>query len=238
MATTAAMILAAALQAATLDTTGLERDLTALAQQFRGRIGACVQTTHQSTCVHAQDRFPLQSVMKLLVAFAVMDAVDTKGWRLDQTVLVRREDLSLYVQPMAKLVGPNGYRTTIGDLVRRAVIESDSAATDILIARLGGPGAVGDAMADHRIVGIRVDRDERHLQTEIVGLSWQPEFVDGDLLDRKIHAVPEARRDRAFTAYQKDVRDTATPAGMAAFLIRLANGELCRGGRPLFCCRR
>jgi beta-lactamase class A len=82
MATTAAMILAAALQAATLDTTGLERDLTALAQQFRGRIGACVQTTHQSTCVHAQDRFPLQSVMKLLVAFGVMDQSTPKagGW--------------------------------------------------------------------------------------------------------------------------------------------------------------
>lgn len=228
------MILAAALQAATLDTTGLQHDLTALAQQFRGRVGACVQTTDQSTCVHGQDRFPLQSVMKLLVAFAVMDAVDTKHWRLDQTVLVRREDLSLYVQPMAKLVGPGGCRTTIGDLVRRAVIESDSAATDILIARLGGPGAVGEAIARHRIAGIRIDRDERHLQTDIVGLSWRPEFVDADLLDRQIPAVPDAQRDRAFAAYHKDPRDTATPAGMAAFLIRLANGELLSNGSTAF----
>lgn len=189
-------------------------------------MGVCVQTTTQSTCVRAQDRFSLQSVMKLLVAFAAMDAIDSGRWRLEDPVVVRKADLSLYVQPIAKLVGPDGYRTTIGDLVRRAVIDSDSAATDVLIARLGGTAAVTASMARHHIEGIRVDRDERDLQTEIVGLTWRPEFVDADLLDREIRQVPEARRDRAFAAYQNDSRDTATPAGMTAFLMRLVSGEL------------
>jgi beta-lactamase class A len=224
--TTAALLLAAALQTPSLNTTELERDLTALAAQFEGRMGVCVRTTTQSTCVRAQDRFSLQSVMKLLVAFAAMDAIDSGRWRLEDPVVVRKADLSLYVQPIAKLVGPDGYRTTIGDLVRRAVIDSDSAATDVLIARLGGTAAVTASMARHHIDGIRVDRDERDLQTEIVGLTWRPEFVDADLLDREIRQVPEARRDRAFAAYQNDPRDTATPAGMTAFLMRLVSGEL------------
>jgi beta-lactamase class A len=220
------LLLVAALQAAPLNTAGLARDLTTLAARFQGRVGVCVQTKKASACVHPQDRFPLQSVMKLMVGFAVLDAVDTKGWHLDDEVLIRKEDLSLYVQPLAKLVGPEGYRTTIGDLVRRAVISSDSAATDVLIARMGGTRAVSDAMRRHDISGVRIDRDERHLQTEIVGLTWRPEYVDADLLERAIRGVPARRRDRAFAAYQQDARDTATPAGMAAFLFRLANGEL------------
>lgn len=164
--------------------------------------------------------------MKLFVAMAVMDRVDRQGWQLEMPVTVRREDLSLYVQPLAKLVTPEGYRTTIGDLVRRAVVDSDSAATDILIARLGGPKAV-QAFLDHNdIRGVRIDRDERHLQTEIAGLTWKPEYVDAALLDRAMESVPEAEQDAAFARYRADVRDTATPKGMTNLLHALASGRL------------
>jgi len=114
----------------------------------------------------------------------------------------------------------------VGDLVRRAIIESDSAATDVLIARLGGPGVVQAVLRKKGIRGIRLDRDERHLQTEIAGITWRPEYVDAGVLDRAIAAVPEADRRRAYERYQVDPRDTATPRGMAAFLFRLAQGEL------------
>ena len=78
----------------------------------------------------------------------------------------------------------------------------------------------------HRLSGVRFDRDERRLQTEIAGIEWRPEFVDGTLLDRAYAAVSDARRDAAFRAYQKDPRDTATPLGMAALLHSLAHGTL------------
>jgi len=32
--------------------------------------------------------------------------------------------------------------------------------------------------------GVRFDRDEKHLQTEILGLEWRPEFVDAATLER------------------------------------------------------
>jgi len=219
-------LLGAPLFAAALDEPGLRRDLTVLAAKMPGRLGACVESEKGSVCIHPRDAFPMQSVMKLLVGFAAMDSIDTAGWRLEEPLLVHRGDLSLFVQPIAKLVGTGGYRTTIGDLVRRAVIDSDSAATDILIARLGGTAAVQRALQRHGITGIRVDRDERHLQTEIMGLKWRPEYVDAALLDREIAAVPAAERSRAFAAYQKDPRDTATPGGMADFLFRMARGRL------------
>jgi beta-lactamase class A len=200
--------------------------LTRLTEKFNGRVGVCVRDSTHESCVNGGQRFPLQSVMKLLVGIAVMDAVEHRGWSLNDGVVVRKEDLSLAVQPLARLVTADGFHTTVDDLVRRAIVDSDSAATDVLVARLGGPGAVQRVLDRRHVTGVRFDRDERHLQTEIAGLEWRSEFVDSTRLDRAYAAVPEARRDAAYRAYQKDPRDTATPAGMAALLWSLANGQL------------
>jgi beta-lactamase class A len=78
------------------------------------------------------------------------------------------------------------------------------------------------------VTDVRFDRDERHLQTEIGGLEWRPEFVDAEALDLAYAAVPEEKRDAAFRAYQKDPRDTATPRGMAKLLQSLAENRLLR----------
>jgi beta-lactamase class A len=202
----------------------LQSELDRLTRGFDGRVGICVQQKSVSACVNRNQRFPLQSVMKLLVGIATLDAVDRRGWTLNEKVIVSKQDLSLAVQPLARLVTGDGFHTTIDDLVRRAIVDSDSAATDVLVARLGGPAAVQAVLDHHHVSGVRFDRDERHLQTEIGGLKWRPEFVDGALLDRAYAAVPNAQRDEAFRAYQKDPRDTATPLGMAALLQSLVDG--------------
>src|SRR5690606_32457238 len=76
------------------------------------------------------------------------------------------------------------------------------------------------------VAGIRLDRDERHLQTEIFGLVWRDEYRDPDRFQADIDAQPAVARDKAFDAYLRDVRDTATPRAMATLLYRLAKGEL------------
>lgn len=212
--------------AGSLDNRPLQTALQDLAKGFDGRAGICVQ--HQTTlvCVNGDQRFSLQSVMKLVAAAAVMDHVDRGRWKLEDPMLVRRRDLSLSVQPIAALVTPQGYRTTVADLLRRAIVDSDSAATDILIAKLGGPAQIQAFLNRARIAGIRVDRDERHLQTEIDGFQWRPEFVNPDKLDQAKRRVPEHVRDASYRQYQQDPRDTATPAGMASFLSALAHGKL------------
>ena len=73
---------------------------------------------------------------------------------------------------------------------------------------------------------VRVDRDEKHLQTEINGLEWRDEYLDPAVLDRAINAVPEAQRDAAFQAYLHDRRDTSTPRGMTILLDKLVAGRL------------
>jgi beta-lactamase class A len=204
----------------------LAETLAEIGQGHPGRVGACVADQAEIHCTRGAERFSMQSVMKLLVGLAILEEVDQGRMKLTDEVLVRRQDLSLFVQPIAKLVGPQGFLTDVGDLVRRAIIESDSAATDILLARLGGPRHVQALLKRKGLSGIRIDRDERHLQTETMGLRWRPEYVDAAVFERAIAAVPAAKRTQAYRYYQTDLRDTATPAGMTAFLLQLAQGKL------------
>lgn len=163
--------------------------------------------------------------MKLPLAIAVLDAVDSRGLKLTDTVTIYKQDLSVYVQPVARLVTPSGYSTTVGDLIRRAVIESDNAAADILMARLGGAEAVQRVLLNKGLTGVRIDRDERHLQSEILGLAWRAGFVDPEAFERAAAAIPEKRRTEAFNKYLTDPRDTATPRAMAALLTALDAGQ-------------
>lgn len=215
----------------------MEKQLTTIADRFDGRVGACIEDDKATACIQGGQRFSMQSVIKLLVGVVVLEAVDRNVWQLEEPVTIRKEDLSLYVQPLAELVGPAGFTTTIGDLIRRAIIQSDSAATDVLIAELGGPAAVQRALNRLKISGVRLDRDERHLQTEIIGLTWRPEFVDAPVLRKAIDAVPETTRERAYTAYLKDPRDTATPQGMTRFLSLLRGGKLVSKSSTAFALR-
>jgi beta-lactamase class A len=213
-------------RAGSLDSSGLEADFTRLTSGFDGRVGVCALNASTMVCGARNEHFSMQSVVKLIVAMAVMKAVDRGQLRLRDPVVVRRDDLSLFVQPIAQFVGPDGYRTTIGDLVRRAVVESDSAAADILIARLGGPRQVEAFLTENGVYEVRVDRDERQLQTEILGLTWKPEYVDPEVFEKTVDAVPARQRDIAYRRYRADPRDTATPGGMVTLLEQFATGKL------------
>lgn len=223
-----------AARAASLDAVALRRELLVLATEFDGRVGACVRLGDAVAAVNGGQRFPMQSVVKLVVAAAAMDATDHRGWSVDDPVQVRPADLSLFVQPIADFVTAEGFETTIGDLVVRAVADSDSAANDMLFRRLGGASAIRAFLERTGIAGVRVDRDERHLQTEIAGIVWRPEFVDPVVLQQAIAAVPPERADAAFATSLADERDAATPEGMAALLHALATGALLSPGSTAF----
>jgi beta-lactamase class A len=221
-------MLAAALIAAAAPAraAGAEAELKRLAERTGGVLGACIAAGGPMACINGERPMPMQSVMKLLVAVAVLDAVDRGDWKLDDAVTLHREDITPFASPLARQIGEDGLHITIGELVTRAVIESDSTAADVLIRRLGGPAAVQQVLRRKAIAGVRIDRDERGLQTEPSGLAWRPEFVDLKRLEAAQAAVPRQVRDARFSAYQADPRDTATPRGMASLLQRLAGGEL------------
>ncbi|HZZ35499.1 MAG TPA: class A beta-lactamase, partial [Caulobacteraceae bacterium] len=201
--------------------------LARLAGAFRGDAGVAIMDVEDGwmAAYNAQRDYPQQSVAKVWVALAVMDAVDRGVLSLEDPIVVRRQDLSLFYQPISRQVGANGYATTIGDLLHRAIEESDNAADDILMERVGGAAAVEKLLSRKHLGGIRVGDDQKHLQSRIAGLTWRPEYI-GWAFKAARETVPMEVRDASLAAYLADPPDRATPAAVAQALTALARGQL------------
>jgi beta-lactamase class A len=205
----------------------IEAQLQAIEARSQGKLGAAVVTAQGAHYRHPDDKFSLQSVMKLMVAMAALEQVDRGQWRLDQSFEFKRSDLSLSHQPITERLGRReSIMVTLDECIELMVTESCSGAADFIIRRLGGPQRVNDFLVRHDIQGMRIDRQERDLQTQIGGITWRPEYIDEDLIEAAYAAVPPAEQDAAFARYLADPRDTTTPAAMANLLQKLLKGQL------------
>ena len=211
------------------EASSLEQKLNQLAEGFDGRIGICAAEISDSKnyCLNGNSRFQLQSVMKLVASAAAMDAIDRKRHSLSELVDVRLTDISPGPEHFAELIRKNsGLSVTIEELITRAIVDSDSTSIDALIRHLGGIATVQDFLSRKQLFGLRVDRTERDLQSQSVGLIWQTEYADLKLFERGVQSLSENTRDRAWQDHLHDERDTASPVGMADFLKKLASGKI------------
>jgi beta-lactamase class A len=202
--------------------------LAALDPGFPRAVGIAVMDVQTGWIASVQgDRsFPQQSVSKLWVALTVMEAVDAGRLSLDQAVTLTDADRSVFNQPITHLIENGVYQTSVGDLVQRALIQSDNAANDKLMALAGGPAAVQAFLATRGMSGIRLAEDQRQLQSRIAGLVWSPELSTyGAFEAARARLDPEARA-ASLTAYVEDPYDGATPAGVVRALAALQRGEL------------
>jgi beta-lactamase class A len=174
---------------------------------------------------NGERRFPMQSVFKMAVGAAVLAEVDAGRMALNEAISIGEKDLSPPHSPIADAwPGRTVYSTE--DLLVAAVSHSDNTAADILMKRVGGPGAVSGWLEVKDVDEVRVDRYERELQPEANGLaSFRPAWK-GAAFDAALAIVPLERRRAAADAYLRDPRDTATPRGMLVFLAKLDAGEL------------
>lgn len=199
-----------------------------LGRSFDGHVGIAVRDveTGWTTSWNGDAYFPQQSVSKFWVAITAFQAVDAGQLDLDQRVTVRREDLTLFHQPIAAQVGADGYSTTLGDLLFRAITQSDNTANDFVLRRAGGPDAVRAMLTRLGLEGVRFGPGERLMQSRIAGLQWQPSYSIGRAFYRARSSVPLERRRAAFQEYVADPIDGATPDGLVDGLSRLQRGEL------------
>src|SRR5438045_533230 len=94
--------------------------VTELGRGFNGRVGIAVRSIDEgwSTGWKADELYPQQSVSKLWVSIAAMDAVDQGRIRLDDKVTLGRDDLTVFHQPIRDLIlGGGTYTTTLRDLL-------------------------------------------------------------------------------------------------------------------------
>jgi beta-lactamase class A len=189
-----------------------------------GRLGvAALDTETGERLGHRQDeRFAMCSTFKLVLAAAVLSRVDQGELSLKERVAVRQEDLV----PYAPVVEPSvGGELTLQELCEAAVVVSDNAAANLLLARTGGPEGwtqyargLGDTVS-------RLDRIEPELNENLPGdprdtttPAASLAVLEGLLLGRSLSARSRKRLLRWMIACEtgKERLRAGLPAGWKA----------------------
>ena len=215
-----------------LDQDGLNAAIAALARRAApGRLGVGLLNldSGEAFTFNGDARFPMLSVFKLPLAAAVLAESEAGRLAMTERFALDENQLSGQHSPIAT-AWPARRDYSAAELLTAAVVDSDNTAADVLMKRIGGPGAVTAWLVGKRVTGLRVDRYERELQAEAFGMpSFRPAWRDGGAFARARDAVPPADRLAAMRAFMADPRDTTTPAGMVTFLQRLDRRELVSG---------
>lgn len=207
----------------------LKDTVGALRNQFDGLAGIAVRSVDEGWAIESVDadrRMPQQSVSKLWVAMTALDAIDRGKLTLDTPVTIRRQDLTLFHQPIASLVKADGYHTTVRELLQRAMTQSDNTANDSLLRTVGGPAAVRSFIQRKGLGNIRFGPGERLLQAGTAGLTWRQDMAMGRAFEAARAKLPADVRQAAYQRYVADPVDGAAPSAIADALARLKRGDV------------
>lgn len=172
----------------------LEQRLALLATENPGDYGFAALDLSDGSIVsfNGNQAFPMASTMKIAVAAAYLAEVDAGRRSLDETV------------------GTATARTLLDVMM----IRSDNRATDVLIATLGGPGAIERWLRAHRIDGMRVDRTIAQLLSD-----------RRDLWDVRDSSTPVAMLNLLRVIDSSDALSPASRALLLDMMHRCATGS-------------
>lgn len=212
-----------------LDTARLAQEIKPIAAAAApGVLGFAIMNlgSGESWTFNGERRFPLDDIATLPIGAAAIGEME--GGRLsgDEALRIREVDLSPPPSAIAE-AWPRKTDFKADALLAAAVGGSDTTADDVLIHRVGGPGAVTAWLVDKHVPEVRLDRYRREIDPTRSGLGsfrsrWKDEAA---YAAAQAGVAPEARR-AAMSAYLADPRDTATPRGMIRFLQAVTAGEL------------
>jgi beta-lactamase class A len=145
----------------------LQARLQELSHGAKGKVGAAlmlVETGAIVASVHADDRFPMQSVYKLPIAMATLELVDRGTLSLDQQVRVEKQDfISPGQHSPVRDQNPDGVALSLRELLRLTVAESDGTASDVVMRLAGGPASVDAYLRALGIDTIKVINTEQEM---------------------------------------------------------------------------
>jgi beta-lactamase class A len=103
-----------------------------------GRIGLAVHdtATGRRFAWRGDERFPMASTFKALLAAAILERVDAGKDRLDRAIPIARRDIVGNSPVSEKHVGGTA---TVAELAEATVIYSDNTAANLLLPAVGGP---------------------------------------------------------------------------------------------------
>lgn len=192
-----------------------------------GVLGAAVLDlrTQQFWGLNADDPRPLQSVFKLPLGIFVFHKAAEGAFSLDEEVTLTRDDLLPIYSPITDAFDEK-QDYTIEELVEAAVSQSDNAAADLLMKRVGGPEALTAFFQERGFEDFRVDRYEAQLQPQSTGLPPIRPRMTADDYAAVRETVPLDRQKAAMTVYLADPRDRMSARSAVRMLAALEAGKL------------
>jgi beta-lactamase class A len=160
-----ALILAVRTQAA--DVSQLSAQFTAIEKSTGGRLGIATLDTATGRKIEyrADERFPMCSTFKFLLAAAILQKGEAEP--LNQKIAYGPGDL-LEWAPVTKQHAAEG-RMTVGELCAAAISYSDNTAANVLLRTLGGPAKVTEYARSLGDRVTRLDRPETAVNTATPG---------------------------------------------------------------------
>lgn len=134
-----------------------------------GKLGVAVFDTgtgHRAAW-RGDERFPLTSTFKFILAAAVLALVDAGREELDRRLPITQDDLVDHAPVTGKHVGPGGL--AIGELCAAILVWSDNPAANLLLPLVGGPTGLTGFARSFGDVAFRLDRFEPALNEAAPG---------------------------------------------------------------------
>lgn len=141
---------------------GFTEQMQAIERESGGRLGVALIDTGNGRrfAWRGDERFPLCSTFKLLLAGATLARVDNGAEGLDRRIPVTAKDIIAHSTVTGEAVGGT---LSIDELCAATLTTSDNAAANLLLARLGGPEKLTGWLRDIGDTVTRLDRPEPFL---------------------------------------------------------------------------
>ncbi len=209
----------------------LQKEVERLAQASGGVVGVTALHVESGRRVSLRggEGFPMASTVKVPLAVQLLSLVDEGKLRLDTMVSLEPKDLHPGSGTLSDLFRQPGVSLSIRNLMELMLLISDNSATDVLLRIAGGGEAVNARLRALGIAGVRVDRPTALLIADGVGyrdrLPAEEDWTQ-EAFRKASRATSREERARAVERFQDDPRDTATPDGMAALLLRIHKRDI------------
>lgn len=189
----------------------LERAFAEIAKDSQGRVGvyARVLETGESAELNADERFAMQSVVKVPISMAILRQVEEGKLQLDEKIVFGKDELvpSGMHSPL-KDKNPNGGEAVLKEMIRLASSESDGTAADVLQRVAGGAEGVNAYLASVGVEAMKVTYTHKEFSNNIErqAANWATPKGAAALLE-KLHeaSAADSPAGRALTKPHADL---------------------------------
>jgi len=154
----------------------LKQKINQIIESKHAEVGVAIYGTGQgdTLSINGNTRFPMQSVYKLHLAFAVLNSVDKGELNLNRKVPITKSDLRPDTwSPLRDKYPKGNIELPLKDILVYTVSQSDNNGCDLLFRLIGGTKVVNDYMHGIGIENIEIKATEQEMSRE-----WNVQFTN------------------------------------------------------------